>query len=202
MQRPGFGEAYFEHHAVGQRRVDITPATGHPTNRRQQQRGVTVFGGIARRTGLQRPRRHLCLIVHRQHQDRWSIVQRTDTRDRLQAVHTRHRDIQQYHLARCVAQGFEQLLAITGLPRHLHVLGQANQLLDAFTDNGVVFGHQYSNHDCSPTPTEWPHSGWCLRPARFPASCSPPASAPARAHPPGQTRWAGSARGKSLGHHH
>ncbi|OMP12969.1 enolase (ISS), partial [Corchorus olitorius] len=103
VQRPRLGQAHFEHHAVSQRRVDVTPATRHPTDRGQQQRRITVLGGITCRSGLQRPRRHLCLVVHRQHQDRRGIVQRTYPRDRLQAIHTRHGDIQQYHLTRRVA---------------------------------------------------------------------------------------------------
>ncbi|MNM49452.1 hypothetical protein D3C81_604580 [compost metagenome] len=146
MQRPGIGQADLEDHAVGQGRVDIAPATGHPTNGGQQQGRIAVLGGIAGSADLQRPRRHLRFVVHRQHQDRRRVVQGANPWNRLQAVDPRHGNIQQDHLARGMAQGFQQLLAIAGLPRYLHVLGQADQLLDAFTDNGVVFGNQYSNH--------------------------------------------------------
>ncbi|MNP60525.1 hypothetical protein D3C76_1556180 [compost metagenome] len=45
-----------------------------------------------------------------------------------------------------MTQGVEQLLAIARLSYHQQVLGQANQLLDAFTDDGVVFGYQYTDH--------------------------------------------------------
>jgi hypothetical protein len=32
----------------------------------------------------------------------------------------------------------------------LQILGQADQLLDALTDDGVVFGYQYTDHLHSP----------------------------------------------------
>ncbi|MCY1250777.1 hypothetical protein D9M72_644490 [compost metagenome] len=38
------------------------------------------------------------------------------------------------------------MLAVGGLAHHLQVLGHADQLLDAFTNDGVVFRHQNSNH--------------------------------------------------------
>lgn len=66
---------------------------------------------------------------------------RPNTRDRLQAVHPRHGNIQQHHLTGRMTQGLEQLLAVAGFAHHLHVLGQADQLFDALADNRVVFGH-------------------------------------------------------------
>ena len=46
-----------------------------------------------------------------------------------------------------MAQCFQQLLTIAGLAHHQQVLGQADQLLDPFTHDGVVFRYQYTNHD-------------------------------------------------------
>ena len=146
MQGPGIGEADLKHHAVRQVRVDIAPARGDFADCRQQQRRIAVLGGIPSRTDLQRPGGHLCLVMHRQHQDGRRVVQRADPRNRLQAVDPGHGDIQQHHLAGRVTQGFQQLFAVTRLAHHQQVLGQADQLLDAFTDDGVVFGYQYADH--------------------------------------------------------
>lgn len=49
MQRPGIGKADFEDHAVGQVRVDVTPAGRDLADRREQQRRVAVLGRITRR---------------------------------------------------------------------------------------------------------------------------------------------------------
>ena len=146
MGRPRIGQPDLEDHAVGQFRIDIAPTSGDLANRQQQQGRVAVLSGVTGGTDFQGARGHLRLIMHGQHQDGRRIVQRANPRNRLQAIHPRHRDIQQHHIARQVAQGLQQLLAVAGLTHHLQVLGQADELLDALADDGVVFRHQYSNH--------------------------------------------------------
>jgi hypothetical protein len=46
-----------------------------------------------------------------------------------------------------MAQSLEQLLAIAGLAHHQQVFGQADQLLDAFAHDGVVFSDKYTDHN-------------------------------------------------------
>ena len=146
VQRPLIRQPHLKHHAICQLRVDIAPARGHLANGGQQQCRVAVFGGIARRAKLQGTGRHLRFVVHRQHQNNRRVVQRTNPRDGLQPIHPRHGDIQQHHFTRHMAQGFKQLLAIARLAHHQQVFRQADQLLDAFTHDGVIFCYQYTNH--------------------------------------------------------
>jgi hypothetical protein len=52
-----------------------------------------------------------------------------------------------------MAQGFEQLLTIAGFTHHQQIPGQANELLDALANDGVVFSYQYTNHFSRSCPT-------------------------------------------------
>ncbi|MNS13926.1 hypothetical protein D3C72_455300 [compost metagenome] len=201
MQRPRIGQADFEDHAIRQIRINVTPTGRDLANGGEQQRRITVLGRIPGSANLQRPSSHLRFVMHRQYQNRWRIVQSTDARDRFEAIDAGHGDVEQHHFARHIAQGFEQLLTIARLAHHLQILGQANQLLDAFADNGVVFGYQYSDQIFSPdfrytpipvgasllaiasaqTPQTFkPHSpapappDWCPPPAHSPASAARP----------------------------
>ena len=146
---PRIGQTHLEDHAVGQLRVDIAPTASHLANRRDQQGRVAVLGGVAGGADLEGAGGHLRLVVHGQHQNRRRPGQGANPRDGLQAVDPGHGDIQQYHVALDLAQGLQQLLAIARLAGHLKIAGHADQLLDAFTHDGVIFGYHHSNHATS-----------------------------------------------------
>ena len=71
--------------------------------------------------------------------------QLADLERRLEAAEARHRDVHHGDVGLEGLRPRDGLAAVGGLADHLHVVGQVDQGLHAFADDGVVVGDEHAN---------------------------------------------------------
>ena len=95
---------------------------------------------VPRDAGLEEPPDVLAVVVLREHQDARARAQLADLERRLEAAQARHRDVHHGDVGLEGLRPRDGLAAVGGLADHLHVVGQVEERLHAFADDGVVVG--------------------------------------------------------------
>src|SRR5690606_20507200 len=123
--------------------------TGNGADRPQQLIARRRFQHIASGSALERLPHQPCIGIHGNEQDVDRQLQSTDLLRRLNAVQTRHHNVQNQHIRLELCDKFNRLLSVGSLADHIDIRSAFEQCAQSCAHHGMVFSDQHTDHGTS-----------------------------------------------------